>query len=122
MNDLAQHRRWLTAWILRLSISLCLLLILLGLVLFLAQGGTHVPAFPRGSLADILTGAWQRGEGLHAGAFLDAGLVVLLLTPVARLVAGIYISARARDWLYVGIGAVVIALVLIGLFIGANGA
>ena len=118
MNDLVQHRRWLTAWILRLSIGLCLLLILLGLVLFLAQGGTQVPAFPRGSLADILAGAWQRSERLHAGAFLDAGLVVLLLTPVARLVAGVYVSARAKDWMYVGIGVVVLALVLLGLVAG----
>lgn len=118
MNDLAQHRRRLTAWILRLSIGLCLLLILLGLALFLAQGGTRAPAFPGGSLVDILSGAWRRGERLHAGAFLDAGLAVLLLTPVARLVAGVYVSARAKDWLYVLIGLIVLGLVAAGLLAG----
>ena len=118
MNDLVQQRRRLTAWILRLSIGLCLLLILLGLLLFLVQGGTHVPAFPRGSLTDILEGAWERGERLHAGAFLDAGLVVLLLTPVARLLAGVYVSGRAKDWLYMLIGLSVLGLVVAGLMAG----
>ncbi|MGE5625298.1 MAG: DUF1634 domain-containing protein [Bacillota bacterium] len=121
MNDLVQHRRWLTAWILRLSIGLCLLLIVLGLALFLAQGGARVPAIPRGSLKDIFDAAVSRGEAFHAGAFLDAGLVVLLLTPVARLVAGVYISARGRDWLYVAIGVIVLGLVLLGLMAGQAG-
>ena len=106
------------AWILRLSISLCLLLIVLGLVLFVAQGGSQVPALPSGSLKDILVAALLRGEDLHAGAFLDVGLIVLLLTPVARLVGGVYISARARDGLYVLIGLVVLGLVITGMIAG----
>ena len=118
MNDLVHHRRWLTAWILRLSIGLCLLLIVLGLVLFVAQGGSQVPALPRGSLKDILATALPRGEDLHAGAFLDVGLIALLLTPVARLIGGVYISARAGDGLYVLIGLVVLGLVITGMIAG----
>lgn len=121
MNALAEHRRWLTAWILRLSIALCLISIVAGLALFLIHGGRLQPANPSGSLIDILDGALHRGEALHAGAFLVAGLLVLLLTPVARLMAGIYISARARDWVYVLIGLVVVGLVIAGLLMGQAG-
>jgi len=121
MNALAEHRRWLTAWILRLSIALCLISIVAGLALFLIHGGTLQPANPSGSLVDILDGALHRGEALHAGAFLVAGLLVLLLTPVTRLLAGIYISARARDWVYVLIGLVVVGLVIAGLLLGQAG-
>jgi uncharacterized membrane protein len=49
---------------------------------------------------------------------MDAGLLVILFTPLARLLSGVVANARARDWLYVGIGAVVIGLVLTGLFTG----
>ncbi len=121
MNALIEHRRWLTAWILRLSIALCLISILAGLALFLIHGGTLQPANPSGSLFDILDGVVHRSEALHAGAFLVTGLLVLLLTPVARLLAGIYISARARDWVYVLIGLVVMGLVIAGLLMGQAG-
>lgn len=121
MNALAEHRRWLTAWILRLSIALCLISIVAGLALFLIRGGAYLPANPSGSLFDILDGALDRSETLHAGAFLVTGLLVLLLTPVARLVAGIYISARARDWVYVLIGLVVMGLVVVGMLMGQAG-
>jgi len=47
--------------------------------------------------------------------------VVLLLTPVARLLVGIYVSARVRDWLYVAIGMLVVALVITGVIAGQSG-
>lgn len=121
MNALAEHRRWLISWILRLSIALCLGLLLIGIAVFLLRGGERPPANPSGSLFDILAAVLHRGEALHAGAFLVAGLLVLLLTPVARLVAGIYVSARGRDGLYVLIGLVVLGLVIAGLLFGQAG-
>lgn len=120
-NELAAHRRWLNLWLLRVSIVLYLAFMLLGLVIFCIDDGAHAPVSARGSLLAILRGAAQSGAGLRAGAFLEAGLVVLLLTPIARLVAGIYLSARARDWLYVTIGAVVLGLVIVGLLAGQGG-
>ena len=121
MNALIEHRRRITAGILRVSIALCLGLLLIGVGIFLLRGDERTPANPSGSLFDILGAVLHRGEALHAGAFLVAGLLVLLLTPVARLVAGIYVSARARDGLYVLIGLVVLALVVAGLLIGQAG-
>jgi uncharacterized membrane protein len=120
VSELARQRQQLTAWILRVSISLCLALIGLGLLLFFLRGD-KLPATPSGSLLAILANAWQRGIGLHASGFLDTGIVVLLLTPVVRLVAGVYVSARARDWLYAAIGLVVLGLVVTGLIAGQSG-
>ena len=118
MNGLAEHRRRVNLRLLQVAIALCLACILAGLAVFLAGGGVRVPATPRGSLLAILGTAFERGEDLHAGALLDAGLLVLLFTPVARLVAGVYVSARTRDWLYVLIGLVVMGLVVTGFFTG----
>ena len=117
-NKLTHERQFLTRLILRTSIGLCLLLIVIGLGIFFAQGGTHIPVNPSGKFSAILDRAVHSGAGLHASAFLIAGMVVLLLTPIARLLSGVVISARARDGLYVLIGLVVLALVVTGLLIG----
>ncbi len=115
---LEQQRQRITLWILRGSIGLCVGFLGLGLLLFLLRGGEQVPATPSGSLLSILAGIWQRVPALHPGAFLDAGLLVLLFTPLARVAAGVVANARAKDGVYVGIGMIVIALVAIGLFAG----
>lgn len=117
-HKLTHERRYLTRLILRTSIGLCLVLIVIGLVIFFAQGGTHVPVNPSGRFSAILGGIAHGGAGLHASAFLIGGVVVLLLTPIARLLAGIVMSARAHDRLYAVIGLVVLALVVAGLLIG----
>ena len=116
MSEQARHRQLITAWILRVSIGLCLSLIVTGLGLFL-WSGERVPVTPGGSLLSMISSAVQRGSG----GLLDLGVIVLLLTPVARLIAGVYVSARARDWLYAMIGVVVLGLVITGLIAGENG-
>lgn len=118
MNKLTHERQFLARLILRTSISLCLLLIIIGLAIFFVRGGARMPANPSGKFSAILDDAFHRGAGLHASAFLITGIVVLLLTPIARLLSGIVMSARAHDRLYAVIGLVVLALVIAGLLIG----
>ena len=120
MNGLAEQRRRITLGILRVSIGLCLVLFIVGMTLFLVRGGAAQPANPGGSLPDILDAVLHQGGILHAGAFLAAGLLVLLFTPVVRLIAGVYISARAGDGVYVLIGLVVLGLVLVGMMLGSG--
>ena len=116
MSEQARHRQFITAWILRVSIGLCLSIIVTGLGLFL-WSGERIPATPSGSLLSMISSAVQRGSG----GLLDLGVIVLLLTPVTRLVAGVYVSTRARDWLYAAIGLVVLGLVITGLVAGQSG-
>ncbi len=120
-EQLEAQRRLVTLWILRGSIGLCVGLLGLGLLLFVIRGGEQVPATPAGSLPAILMLVWQRAQELHPGAFLDAGLLVLLFTPLARLAAGVIANARAKDGTYVLIGLVVIVLVMTGLLSGQTG-
>ena len=117
---LDQQRQRITVWILRTSIGLSVFSIVTGLTIFLVKGADYVPHTPSGPITTILAYVWQEAIGLHASAFLDAGVLVLLFTPLARLIAGVVANARARDWLYVAIGAVVIGLVLTGLFTGQS--
>ena len=118
---LEQQRRCINLWVLRTSIGLSVACIVAGLAVFLAKGGDYVPHAPSGSIAAIFAYVWQEASGFRASAFLDAGVLVMLFTPLARLAAGVLANARARDWLYVLIGLVVVGLVVAGLLMGQSG-
>ncbi|HEY3645151.1 MAG TPA: DUF1634 domain-containing protein [Gammaproteobacteria bacterium] len=117
-EKLEAQRRLITLLILRLSIGLAAFSILVGLTLFLARGAAYFPTTPSGRIDAILGYVWHEALAMRPSAFLDAGLLVILFTPLVRLLSGVVANARVRDWLYVGIGVVVIALVSVGLFSG----
>ena len=122
MNQrLAEQRRLITTWILRLSIGLSVLAFLAGLVVFIAKGGDYLPRTPSGSIGAILAYVWDEIRTLHASAFLDTGVLVVLFTPLTRLVAGVVANLRSRDWLYFSIGLLVLSLVVTGLMAGQGG-
>ncbi|HEV2331546.1 MAG TPA: DUF1634 domain-containing protein [Gammaproteobacteria bacterium] len=120
-SRLEDQRRFINLWILRTSIGLSLASILIGLSVFLTKGANYTPHTPAGSIASIIVDAWQDALSLHASAFLDFGMLVILFTPLVRLGAGIVASMRARDWLYVLTGLVVVALVSLGMLTGQAG-
>ncbi len=52
----------------------------------------------------------------HLGTILmQAGLLVLLVTPVARVVVSVFEYAAERDWLFLGLTATVLVILLAGL-------
>lgn len=118
---LDSQRRLINLWILRTSIGLSLVSILIGLGVFLVKGSDYLPHTPSGSIASIIVDAWQEALGLHASAFLDIGVLVMLFTPLVRLAVGIFTNTRSRDWLYVLIGLVVAVLVSLGMLTGQAG-
>lgn len=118
---LESQRRRITTWLLRLSIGLAAFSILVGLTLFMARGALYFPTTPVGRIDAILAYAWHEALALRPTAFFEFGILVILLTPMARLLSGVVANARARDWLYVLIGLVVVALVSLGLFAGQAG-
>ena len=118
---LEAQRRLVTVTILRTSIGLAVFSILMGLTLFLARGAAYFPTTPSGRIDQVLAYAWHEALALRPSAFFEFGILVILLTPLARLASGVVANARARDWLYVGIGLGVTGLVCVGLFAGQAG-
>lgn len=55
------------------------------------------------------------GETRLGGGLLRAGLMLLLATPVARVAASVVEYARARDWRFVVLTAVVLFELLAGV-------
>jgi hypothetical protein len=55
-----------------------------------------------------------------ANAILTAGLVILMITPIARVVASLVVYVRLRDWLFVGTTIVVFAVLLMAWLLKVN--
>jgi uncharacterized membrane protein len=57
----------------------------------------------------------------RAETIIRVGLLVLLLTPVARVVASVVEYTNDRDWLFAGLTCLVLVIVLGSLLIGMLG-
>lgn len=89
-------------------------LLVIGAVLTLARPGVAVPHAT--SVKDI-PGALT---ALQPGGFFELGLLVLLATPFARVVALGIAFARRRWWLFASISAVVASLLIVGAALGLS--
>jgi uncharacterized membrane protein len=106
--------------VLRWGVILSATIIALGVVWFYLDGGGASQAlatYPR-SLGGIVQ-QLGRGEPL---ALVALGLLLLLLTPIARVAISILVFALERDWLYTVITIVVLLILLVSLALGRGGA
>ena len=96
--------------------------IFLGLVLFLVHrewvGITDLTTFtyPH-NLGDVLSQAFHGS----ARAIIMLGLLLLIATPVSRIAISVVTFALERDWRYVAITALVLAILLVSFALGKAG-
>lgn len=122
-NNINEKRRWIDelveVWIgylLRGGVLLAAAWVLAGGILYLRQNGAAPSAYHafRGepsdlkSMAGILDDAWS----LDSRGIIQLGLLILIATPVARVAFSVVAFAIERDWLYVGVTLVVLALLI----------
>jgi uncharacterized membrane protein len=109
--------------LLRAGVVAAAVVVIAGGLVFLARHGTepaehHVfrgePESLR-TLRGIARGVAARG-GL---GLIQAGLVLLIATPVARVIFSVYAFARQRDWAYVVITLIVLAVLAYSLLSGS---
>jgi uncharacterized membrane protein len=110
--------------LLRTGVMLAATVVLFGAVVYLARHGSEVPNYtvfhgePENlkSVSAILHGAL----GMSGSAIIQLGLLLLIATPVARVLFSAIAFAIERDYMYVFITLVVLAILLYSLF-GASG-
>jgi len=108
--------------LLRTGVLIAAVVVFVGGVLFLLQSGRQVVDYrvfhgvPERltSLTQIVAGA------LHgdAQAVIQLGLLLLIATPVARVVFSVFAFAVERDFLYVGISAIVLCVLFYSILWG----
>jgi uncharacterized membrane protein len=94
------------AGILRLGVSTAAILAVIGMAIYLKNSGGAAPNY-RTFRAVKLPKGW-----------LHAAILMLIMTPVARVVFSVLAFARERDTTYVVITLIVLALLAFGWFTG----
>ena len=106
--------------VLRIGVLLSAAIICMGLILLVAKGGiangmkldAAIP-YPR-SLRALLSGLLA----LDPASVMVLGLVTLIATPISRVVVSIIGFSVERDWRYVIVTALVLAVLILGMMLG----
>ncbi|MGG4552425.1 DUF1634 domain-containing protein [Paenibacillus humicus] len=104
---------------LRIGIVLAGLVIVVGLVLFLVTGDSGYPGdtFPT-SLPEI----WRGIVELKSVAIIEAGLILLILTPVFRVFVSMFAFIHEKDYRFVLISILVLVILALSFALGKVGA
>lgn len=62
--------------------------------------------------------AWESLRGLHAGGLASVGLLILIFTPVVRVVGSVVVFIVERDYRYALVTFTVLSLMLAGFLLG----
>jgi uncharacterized membrane protein len=109
--------------LLRYGVLLAATVVLIGGILYLAQYGSKAPDYGtfdenRNKELRTLSGTLAAAGRLDSKALIQLGLFVLIATPVLRVAFTVYAFLRERDYTYVAITLIVLAVLLYSLFGG----
>jgi uncharacterized membrane protein len=68
-----------------------------------------------------MSGVLREALAFHGSGFIQLGLLVLIATPIARVVLSVFVFLYERDWPYVFITLVVLGILLYSLLAGYAG-
>jgi uncharacterized membrane protein len=107
------------ASLLRAGVILAATVVLIGGAIYLAKYHGETPDYRvfRGEPAQYrtFTGVWRTAIALEGRGFIQLGLLLLIATPIARVLVSVFDFARERDWLYVGVTLFVLAVLIYSL-------
>ncbi len=108
--------------LLRAGVTLAAAIVLLGGLLYLIEHGGEQPDYRvfNSQPANLrsVTGILGEAFSLSGLGLIQLGLLALVATPVARVLFSIVAFARERDWTYVGITLIVLAVLAYSLIGG----
>jgi uncharacterized membrane protein len=96
--------------------------ILLGLIIYILHGDWRgVSSVTSITFPHSLGAVFGQAAHGSAGAIIMVGLLLLIATPVTRIAVSILTFAVERDWRYVIITSIVLAILLISFTLGKAG-
>jgi uncharacterized membrane protein len=105
--------------VLRAGFFLSAFVVFAGGVLYLIKYGHRSPQYgifhgepsDLRHTSDVVKGAFSG----HSRELIELGLLLLILTPVSRVLLSVIEFTRERDWLYVATTVIVLAILIYGL-------
>lgn len=98
--------------VLSIGLALAIGLLMVGVFLTVARPELDV------ARESFIKGIPRAITGLEPDGFFQAGLLILLATPAARVAALLYSYTRSRQWLFAGMSAFVIAVLVTSAYVG----
>ena len=122
----ARWRRWedrqvelIIAKLLRIGVFTAWIMVLLGALVYLHHFGRTVPHYRVfvGAPSDLRTiqGVTAAALQLRGRGIIQLGLLLLIATPIARVIFSVFAFALQKDWLYVAITLIVLAVLVFSL-------
>ncbi len=109
--------------LLRAGVILAASVMALGGIIFLIRNGGTPANYRtfRGAQTPVRTVSGILALALHGNGrgLIQLAVLLMIATPVARVIFAVYAFVRERDWLYALISLTVLALLLYGLLFGA---
>jgi len=107
--------------LLRVGVIVSTAVVLLGGIIFLTNQGNQTVSFSEfkpeqvkfSSVAEILSGL-KTFDGL---AIIQFGVLLLIFTPIARVVFSIFSFLMEKDYMYVLIGIIVLCVIITSLYL-----
>src|SRR6202790_3506068 len=100
--------------VLRTGVLISAAVVAWGGVVHLSDHAVSLPDYHvfRGERADLrsVSGIISDAKALDGRGLIQLGVLVLIATPIARVVFSVFGFARQRDWLYVGVTVIVLML------------
>jgi uncharacterized membrane protein len=110
------------AYVLRVGVVVSALVVACGGVVFLTRHGFERPSYHvfRGEPGDLTSIRGILNDAMHVSGrgLVQLGLLLLVATPIARVVFSVIGFTRQRDWLYVTITVAVLTLLSYSLLGG----
>jgi len=114
-----RHMEVILAYLLRAGVILSAVVVAVGGLAFLIRHGGEAPQYHafRGEPAGLrsLSGILAHALTLSSRGWIQLGLILLILTPIARVAFSVFAFARQRDRAYVVVTLIVLALLLYSL-------
>ena len=117
-----EHVEQMVGNLLRIGVLIAAAVALLGGIAFMIHHGALIPDHStfRGQpeMLSTLSGVISGALALQPAAIVQLGVVLLIATPVARVLLTLIAFALQRDWMYVLISGIVLVLLGYSLFVG----
>jgi uncharacterized membrane protein len=108
--------------LLRYGLFLSVAIVLIGTLVYLVKHGSEIPDYSsfRMAPAELRRPMGIIDQALHftGNGIIQLGLLLLIATPVARVLFSVFAFFRQRDYLYTIITLIVLLILLFSLFLG----
>jgi uncharacterized membrane protein len=105
---------------LQVGVTVAAVVVLLGGLLFLAQTGGLRPDYshfqPSSSRQLTIAAIFDKAMHLNPSGVVELGMLLLIATPIGRVVFGLVGFARMRDHFYTVVSALVLTILLLSFF------